>query len=75
MKDTGCWERAVQEAKEAEQQATVAEAAVKAARIREGTSYRALAAQRHPLLQAYGKAVQTMMEKWERAWVEWNPGS
>lgn len=74
MPDSSLWERAVQEAKEAERAANEAQEAVKAEKLSGRTSYRALAAQRHPLLQAYGEAVQTMSEKWERAWAAWNPG-
>jgi hypothetical protein len=72
MAQPSSWERAVQEAKEAELAASACAEAVRAERWTRRTTVQALAAQRHPLLQAYGRALQAMVEKWERAWIEWN---
>jgi phage terminase small subunit len=72
MDEHGSWKRAVQDAREAERIAAEVAEAIKAEKQRRGTSYQALAAQRHPLVQAYSDARRQMLEQWERAWGAWN---
>jgi hypothetical protein len=73
MADSRSWELAVQEAREAERAAyEYAEALRTQTHGRASAALVAPSPERKALIQSYGRALQTMAEKWERAWIEWN---